>query len=157
MLFGNSKVRFSSAVIPKPIATMAHGRAQTAAMWFDRMIALFSFSSWLTSPSQLWIWEWLEFASIIVVGVGCWGEVWAQHYRFTGRPNNLTPTSLLNKRWERRFWLMVVWGLPLELVAFGSSFTISNREIEDLQAKNLTTGATLEADLSPQMEFTITK
>jgi hypothetical protein len=91
--------------------------------------------SWLTSPASLWFWELLEFISIIIVGVGCWGEVWAEHHKFSARPNDILPSSRINKIWERRFWLMVVGGLALELFAFAFSFLASNREISGLNLK----------------------
>jgi hypothetical protein len=91
----------------------------------------------LLSPSWIWIWEWLEFISIVVVGIGCWGEVWAEHHKFKTQPNDLMPPSLINKKYERVFWLMVVFGLGIELIAFGFSFLAANREIEGLHRANL--------------------
>jgi len=90
----------------------------------------------LLSPALLPMWEGLEFASIIIVGIGCWGEVWAEHHKFSDDPNNILPNDLINKKWIRVFWLMVVWGLALELVAFGFAFIASNKEIEGLQKSN---------------------
>jgi len=88
-----------------------------------------------TSPSLLWFWEWLEFISIVIVGVGCWGEVWSEQHKF--KPDSLAPTGYLNEWWKRFFWLFVVFGLAIELVAFGFSFLASNREIEGLKSQNI--------------------
>jgi hypothetical protein len=78
----------------------------------------------------------MEAASIIIVGIGCWGEGWADRHNFNGPVRSiLFAGETLKHKWERRFWLMVVWGLALELVAFSFAFTASNNEILDLQAK----------------------
>src|SRR5882724_3308680 len=90
----------------------------------------------LSSPEWLSFWEVVEFVSIIIVGVGCWGEVWSEHHKFSPKPNDLMPPVRLNKKWERKFWLMVLGGLCIELVAFGFSFLASNREIEALHKDN---------------------
>ena len=91
----------------------------------------------LVSPALLPVWETIEFVSIIIVGIGCWGEVWAEHHKFSEDLNNILPSDRTNKKWIRFFWLMVVWGLALELVAFGFAFISSNREIEGLHKDNL--------------------
>ncbi|MDR3457256.1 MAG: hypothetical protein P4N60_07410 [Verrucomicrobiae bacterium] len=96
-----------------------------------------SILSSLADPASLWIWELVEATSIIIVGVGCWGEVWAEHHKFSDNPNDILPTSRLNKLWERRFWLMVVWGLGIELFAFCFTLLASNREIQSLTRDNL--------------------
>jgi hypothetical protein len=89
------------------------------------------------SPAWISVWEWVEFISIVVVGIGCWGEVWAEHHKFKQHPNDLMPRFIINKKYERVFWLMVVFGLGIELIAFGFSFLASNREIEGLHRANL--------------------
>lgn len=90
----------------------------------------------LTSPSWLPFWESMEAASIIIVGFGCWGEGWADRHKFNEPVRSiLFAGETLKHKWERRFWLMVVWGLVLELVAFSFAFKASNNEILELQAK----------------------
>ena len=93
--------------------------------------------NWLLNPSHLWFWEWLEFLSIIIVGVGCWGEGWAEHHRFSVRPDTLSSVADRRRFYERLFWSMVVWGLAVELFAFLFAFLGSNREIENLRTQNL--------------------
>ena len=107
----------------------------------------------LVSPSLLPVWEVAEFSSIIIVGVGCWGEVWAEHHKFADDLNDILASDRRNKFWVRFFWLMVVWGLALELVAFGFAFMASNKEIEGLQHKVEDLRASndaLEAQIQPR-------
>jgi len=84
----------------------------------------------------------MEAASIIIVGIGCWGERWSEHHEFSVKSEILMPDEYalkiqhrIRKKYERIFWLMVVWGLALELIAFGFAFRASNNEILELQAK----------------------
>ncbi len=98
------------------------------------------------SPSWLWVWEWVEFISIIVIGSGCWGEGWAEHHRFSDNLEKKLPASKVQSRWKVRFWKMVVGGLAIELIAFGLAFIASNREIEELHKSNLE----LQAKLNPR-------
>src|SRR5580700_6793477 len=90
----------------------------------------------ITSPSWLWIWDLLEFFSIIVVIVGCWGEGWAEHHNFSDVFASPRPMMSSKEKWMRRFWAMVVVGLGIEMFGFGLSFIASNREIEGLRSDN---------------------
>ena len=80
----------------------------------------------------------MESLSIIVIGVGCWGEGWVDHHHFKeGIKSILYIGETKQKRWKEHFWKMVVIGLGVELIAFGVSFVSSNREIEGLRSANL--------------------
>ncbi len=91
----------------------------------------------MSSPSWLGFWEIVEFASIVIIAVGCGGEVWSEHYVFKDAFASPAPVKPSRERWNRIFGLMVVWGLVIELVAFTFSFIASNREIEGLKLDNI--------------------
>jgi hypothetical protein len=101
--------------------------------------------STLSSPEWLSFWEFVEFGSIIIVIIGCWGEGWSAHHKFDDHFASPTPIDPKREKYGRIFWRIVVFGLWAELIAFGFSFTGSNREIEGLKGKNLDLAKNLES------------
>ena len=105
--------------------------------------------SWLFSTDSILFWEILEALSIIIVGVGAWGEVWAERKK---RPNEPLPGSIdemfRGRKWKeekeklvkkevRCFWRLLLFGLAVEFLSFGFSVTLSWKEIESLRQDNL--------------------
>ncbi len=101
----------------------------------------------ISSPSWLRVWEIVEAISIVVIGIGCAGEVWADHHKFADAFSSPSPITYSKDKWRRIFGMMVVGGLVIELFAFGLSFLASNREIEGLHKANLE----LQAKLQPRI------
>src|ERR1017187_1270026 len=101
----------------------------------------------ISSPSWLWVGEIVEAISIVVIGIGCAGEVWADHHKFADAFSSPSPITYSKDKWRRIFGMMVVGGLVIELFAFGLSFLASNREIEGLHKANLE----LQAKLQPRI------
>jgi hypothetical protein len=99
----------------------------------------------ISSPSWLWRWEVVEFLSIIVVIVGCWGEGWSDHHKFRDEFASPSPVHSIKDWWKRFFWKTVIVGLGFEFIAFGFSFIASNREIDGLKSDlAILNGKTLE-------------
>jgi hypothetical protein len=104
-----------------------------------------AFFDTISSPSLLWFWELVEFLSIIVVIVGCWGEGWSDHHKFRDEFASPLPVHSIKDWWKRFFWKTVIMGLSIEFIAFVFSFIASNREIEGLKADlAVLNGKTLE-------------
>lgn len=97
---------------------------------------LVSFFKTISSPDWLWFWEMVEFFSIIVIVLGCFGEGWAEHHKFSDAFASPKPAEYISDKVKRASWLAVVIGLAIELVAFGFTFIASNREIEGLKSNN---------------------
>jgi hypothetical protein len=92
----------------------------------------------ISSPSWLWFWELVEFISIIVIGVGCWGEShWSEDNRLPDDPESIMPAEFLARKYRRISGRLVVIGLGIELIAFSFAFIASNREIQGVKADNI--------------------
>lgn len=116
-----------------------------------------SILSSLTSPSWGWIWFRVEFICIIVVAIGCGGEVWADRHKFfdkvktnptLGRLGEKKLAAEIKEWWKIFFGVVVVMGLAIEALAFSCSFLASNLEIETLRKQNFELGK----DIQPRME-----
>src|SRR5580692_2409538 len=108
---------------------------------------LASIFSILASPPWWIFWEKVEFVSIVVIGLGCAGEAFAEHHKFKeGLSAMFIPSKSPQQILKRVCGWMVVVGLGVELIAFGFSFVASNREIEGLRQKN----NEIEARLAPR-------
>jgi hypothetical protein len=100
--------------------------------------------SFLWSPSMATFWEVVEAITIVLVTLGCAGEVWAEHHEFAEDPSSLMPTEHVKKKWELFFGCVVFISLAVEFFAFGLSLigasiesSHSKREIANLQSTNL--------------------
>ena len=113
--------------------------------------------SWFDSTAAIGFWEAIEFASIIIVAFGVWGEFWAEHRKFPGKPEGLAEMfggeqwkerrEKWVKKWTRNFWRVLLFGLVIELVSFGFVMRLSGRQIESLRKANLE----LQAKLKPRI------
>lgn len=78
-------------------------------------------------------WEWTDIIGLLIVTVGCGGELWLH---FKSAPYNPTDFHFLEsgrRGWETLFLVLVVLGLALEFVALPISLTQSHREVGALQ------------------------
>jgi hypothetical protein len=91
----------------------------------------------MSSPPWLFGWELTELLSIIIIGIGCLGEVWSEHHVFCDSYASPSPVKSKKDKFHRLFGWMVVGGLAIELFAFLFSFLASNHEIEGLKSDNI--------------------
>jgi hypothetical protein len=98
----------------------------------------------MTSPSTGWVWFLIEGLSILIIGIGCGGEVWVELHRFSDKiitvPNSKRlggkmTAAEVKERWKIIFAVVVVIGLAIEMPAFCLSFLASNKEILELKSK----------------------
>ena len=81
---------------------------------------------------MVWVWESLDALTIIVVALGCWGEVWVEHHKFKSKPLDLMPVEFVKSKYRILFGRMVWIALAIEFFAFGMALIGSHKEIARL-------------------------